>query len=792
MSAVASPRPEPSPREGRPLAAWGERVRRWLKAFLSHQALARRGDAQRRLGVLFERSGEGLLICGREGQIVACNAVAAAMFGEPPAALVGQPVAGRIVQGETGGSACLRGGEAQARRADGTLLPVEMRLSELPGPPRAQWLVQLRDLSDRRRAEDRLLRLANFDSLTGLPNRALFRDRLAGAMERARRTGAPMALMFLDLDRFKVINDSLGHETGDKLLQHVGAMLTKCLRSGDSVVRVEQAEPAAPVAHEPFTVSRLGGDEFTVIAEGIGGSDDAALIAQRLLDALAAPFVCGGEEIVVSASIGITTYPTDDVDLDMLVRHTDMAMYRAKSLGRSMFCFFSDDLNAAVTARLSLEGSLRRAIERQEFVLHYQPKAQLASGAITGVEALLRWHCPGRGMVPPDRFIAVLEETGLILPVGAWVIRSALAQLAAWDREGLPPLRLAVNISARQFRHQYLATMVADSLREYGIDPGRLEIEITESLLMEDNEATRTMLANFKHLGLRLALDDFGTGHSSLAYLRRFHLHTLKIDRSFVSALPNNVEDTAIARAVVALGHSMGMSVVAEGVETLGQAKALGELGCEEIQGYLLSRPLPAEEFGPWFHERMRRLNLERYGGIGPGDFARIDINIDDGDVWVNTESPVWQTWAMGSQPASLESGDARSDPRTDPRDAARPGRGRDHGRAPAVARPQSGAAHGGDAAAAAGADPGRRRLGQDAGADHAHRLAARAPARHAGADLRRDVHEQGGQGDAGPAVGDAADQRARHVDRHLPRPGQPLPARPLEAGRAAAKLSDP
>jgi PAS domain S-box-containing protein len=781
MSAVLPSRRNPPDASGSPAPpsagplGWRARLRRWLVARYSPQARLERDATGRRLGALFERSGEGLLICGREGQIVACNPVAAQAFGDAPGQLVGQALAGRVVQPTAAGSRRLHSGHAKLRRADGQLLPVELRFSELPGPPRSQWLVQVRDLSDRQRAEDRLLHLANFDSLTGLPNRALFRDRLAGAMQRARATGQPLALMFLDLDRFKFVNDSLGHETGDRLLQHVGRTLSRCLRGSDALVRsgaAADAEGAGTGSHA-FTVSRLGGDEFTVIAEGIGSSEDAGLIAQRLLDALGAPFVSAGEEIVVSASIGITTYPADDVDLDTLVRHTDMAMYRAKSLGRGMYCFFSDDLSAAVTARLSLEGSLRRALERDEFVLNFQPKANLASGEVTGVEALLRWHCPGRGMVPPDRFIAVLEETGLILPVGAWVIRTALAQLAAWDQEGLPPLRMAVNISARQFRHQYLASLVADSLREYGLEPARLEIEITESLLMEDNEATRTMLANFKRLGLKLALDDFGTGHSSLAYLRRFHLHTLKIDRSFVSALPNNVEDTAIARAVVALGHSMNMNVVAEGVETMEQARALAELGCEEIQGYLLSRPLPAAELGPWMAGRIKAPMHTRFGDA-PSAFQRLDINIDDGEVCVNTEPPRAGAFTFGS----LESAHAN-----------------EHGerrREPAAARAEPGAARGGDAAAAAGADPGRSGFGQDARAHHADRLAAGTRPRLAGAGVRGDLHEQGRQGDADAPVGDAADQRARDVDRHLPRPGQPLLARALEAGRAAAELPDP
>jgi len=442
-----------------------------------------------------------------------------------------------------------------------------------------------------------------------------------------------MALMFIDLDRFKLVNDSLGHEVGDRLLQHVAKTLTQCLRSVDSVGRrvddggtdMAGGMPAGARDDSPFTLSRLGGDEFTVILEAVESAEDAAAVARRILDALNAPFRVGTgvgeEEIVVSGSIGISMFPTDDVDLDGLVRHTDMAMYRSKSLGRGTYSFFSDDLNAAVSARLSLEGSLRRAVERQEFQLHYQPKADLQTGEVTGVEALLRWHRPGHGMVPPDRFIGVLEDTGMILPVGAWVIRAACEQLGQWDKMGLPPLRLAVNLSARQFRHSYLASLIEDSLRENAINPRRLEIELTESLLMEDTEATRAMLESFARLGVRLAIDDFGTGHSSLSYLKRFNIDTLKIDRSFVRSLPDDAEDVAIATAVIALGRSMEMNVVAEGVETDAQADLLRRLGCDEMQGYLLGRPMAAADFLAWYQpfRRSERHRKHAFGRAGLG-----------------------------------------------------------------------------------------------------------------------------------------------------------------------------
>lgn len=546
---------------------------------------------------LFESSGEALVWCTLEGEVRAVNQRAQSLLGRDAAQLKGQTVPVLLRQDDAEGRP-----EADIIRVDGTRVGVGLERVRLSSAAGGGELWRLSDLTDQRDAEQQMLRLTNFDSLTGLPNRELFRDRLKQAMQRSRRSGKAMALMFLDLDRFKVVNDSLGHAVGDALLRHVADTLAGCLRSVDSVLQRPQ---------EGTTISRLGGDEFTVIVEELTGADDAAMIARRMLEALAVPFISGEEEIVVSASIGISMYPTDDVDLDGLLRHTDMAMYRSKSLGRNTFSFFSDDLNTAVQSRMSLEGSLRRAIEREEFVLHYQPKADLKTGEITGVEALVRWNCPGKGMVPPDRFISVLEDTGLILPVGAWVIRKALAEMEQWDRQGLPPINVAVNLSARQLRHQFLTSMIEDTLQQRRIDPSRLELELTESLLMEDTEVTRSMLATFRRMGVRLAIDDFGTGHSSLSYLRRLEVDTLKIDRSFVSETPHDGEACAIASAIVALGNSMQIKLVAEGVETRGQAAFLRERGCNEIQGYLLTRPLPLPQLMEWFrqyeHDRRER-----------------------------------------------------------------------------------------------------------------------------------------------------------------------------------------
>jgi len=563
------------------------------------QALA--ADAQDRLRTLFEVTGEALVWCNRAGKVRAINGPAERLLGRERRAWLGRTPPWQGLADPAAGQPL----HAELRRPDGSTLQVQVQLVTGGAAPTTGPLWRLSDEGAAQRTAREIEKLANYDSLTGLPNRALFRDRLQQAMLRARRHSRPMALMFLDLDRFKLVNDSLGHAVGDALLRHVADKLSASLRESDLVSR-------GPLG--PSTVSRLGGDEFTVILEDLNHSDDAALVARRMLDVLAVPFTSGEEEIVVSASIGISMYPTDDVDLDGLLRHTDMAMYRSKSLGRNTFCFFSDELDTEVQSRLSLEGSLRRAVDNEEFVLHYQPKACLQTGRITGVEALLRWNCPGKGMVAPDRFIPVLEDTGLILPVGAWVIRRALEELEQWDQMGLPPITMAVNLSARQLRQQFLTAMVSDNLQQRGVVPARLELELTESLLMEDTDVTRAMLDGLGKLGVRLAIDDFGTGHSSLSYLRRFQVDTLKIDRSFVSETPSDPDACSVAAAIVALGKSLDMKLVAEGVETFGQAEFLRGLGASEAQGWLISRPLPLHELVAWF----RRYEGERRVGRSP------------------------------------------------------------------------------------------------------------------------------------------------------------------------------
>ena len=568
-------------------------LRRTLDALHREETHARQ-ETEQRLRIVFEHSIEGIVTFGKNGTILTCNPSGGQIFGMSAQALVGRSLPELLPPpGPFDPQAPYASGpfETRVRRGEGEHSPVEVTISETRLTGELQMIAIIRDITERKETQDRLAYLANYDSLTGLPNRILFRDRLGQAMERARRSQRGMGLMFIDLDRFKVVNDSLGHEVGDLLLRHVAELLNGSRRAADTLLR--------GAGDSAFTVSRLGGDEFTVIVEDVG-AEQAAAIAQRILTALGAPFMHAGQEIYISASIGISLYPSDDTDLDGLIRHTDMAMYRSKDLGRNTYNFYSDDMNASVAARLELEANLRHALERDEFVLHYQPKADIATGAITGVEALIRWMRPGFPMVPPDVFITALEDTGMIVPVGAWVIRTACAKLASWDRLGLAPLSLAVNLSARQFRQADLAEMIAGTLRSNGLSANRLELELTESLLMEDNALSAAVLGDFSRMGLRVAIDDFGTGHSSLSYLKRFSVDTLKIDRSFVRDTPHDPEDCAIATAIVALAHSLKLKVVAEGVENRDQLAFLRGLGCDEMQGYLLSRPLPAAQLVAW------------------------------------------------------------------------------------------------------------------------------------------------------------------------------------------------
>jgi diguanylate cyclase (GGDEF)-like protein len=434
----------------------------------------------------------------------------------------------------------------------------------------------LRYAIERKRVEEHLAFLAHYDHLTGLANRALFRDRLNQSLARADRNKNQVALMFLDLDNFKAVNDTLGHDAGDLLLQGVSERLRRCVRKTD-------------------TVARLGGDEFTVILEGITSMQQPAMVAQKILDSLLMPFNLSGHEVFITTSIGITIYPSDSETIKDLLKYADRAMYRAKEHGCNHYQFYAAEMNIRATERLTFRSSLHYALDREELLLHYQPQINLNSGEVVGVEALLRWDLPQYGLLYPERFITLAEETELIAPIGEWVLRTACKQSRQWINEDLSPFRISVNISSRQFRRRELAGKVERILRETDMDPQRLELELTEGTLMENTEASSDTLELLKNMGVRISIDDFGTGYSSLGYLQRFPIDTLKIARTFVKDITTNPDDAAIARAIIALAQSLRLEVIAEGIETTEQLELLRTQGCEIAQGFLLSRPLPAD-----------------------------------------------------------------------------------------------------------------------------------------------------------------------------------------------------
>ncbi|MDC4203907.1 MAG: EAL domain-containing protein [Candidatus Manganitrophus sp.] len=443
-----------------------------------------------------------------------------------------------------------------------------------------------RDVTDWKRAEERLIELAHFDQLTGLPNRTLFQDRLRQALPQASRNGKLVALLFLDLDRFKLVNDSLGHTVGDLLLKEAAGRLTRCVRKSD-------------------TVARLGGDEFIVILTNITSVHDAAKVAQKILDDFSRPFGLQGPELFVTPSIGITLYPFDGDDIDLLLKNADTAMYRAKQMGRNNYQFYSAEMNTATIAQLTLESSLRYALKREEFLIHYQPQVDLKTGRITSVEALLRWQHPSLGLVSPQEFIPIAEETGLIVPIGEWVLRTACAQAAAWQKANLPLMHMVVNLSIRQFKQPQLIETVERILGETGLSARHLGLELTESMLMENEERTVATLTQLNKLGIQISIDDFGTGYSSLRYLKCFPIHILKIDQSFVREIETNATDAAIVTSIIALARNLGLRVVAEGVESAAQLKFLRANGCDGMQGYYFSKPLSSEALekklsAPW------------------------------------------------------------------------------------------------------------------------------------------------------------------------------------------------
>ena len=538
---------------------------------------------------MLETVGQAVIATDLQGQITYWNHAAEALYGWQADDVVGRDIAEIIPMQKTPTQAAeirqriavgeLWAGEFVVQRKDGSVFPAFVTDSPVcddDGVPIGMIGVSV-DISERKQLEQRLLHQAFHDALTGLPNRNLFLDRTRHALSLSRRNDQAVAVLFLDLDNFKIVNDSLGHDVGDQLLVTVAERILGCLREGD-------------------TAARLGGDEFAVLLENLDTAGAAAVVAQRLLEALRSPLNLGGHEMFVTPSIGIAIGTASAELAENLLRDADVAMYTAKRNGRARFEIFEPAMGSTALERLELEQDLRRAIERDELALHYQPVVDLSEGSLAGFEALLRWDHPTRGRIAPDVFIPVAEETGLVVPIGSWALRTACHQLRDWqhawpDSQGI---NISVNLSGRQFKEPGLAKLVAQVLRETGLAPGCLNLEITETIMMADEVGTSAVLRELEQLGVTLAIDDFGTGYSSFGMLRHFPVDTLKIDRSFVDELGAGSDDSVIVAGVVGLAHGLGLRVVAEGVETLGQLERLHDLGCDLGQGYYFARPLPA------------------------------------------------------------------------------------------------------------------------------------------------------------------------------------------------------
>lgn len=476
--------------------------------------------------------------------------------------------------------------EILGRQKNNSNLPIEATISKFYVGEKFFFTIILRDITERRRYEETIRYQAFYDSLTDLPNRLLLKDRISLEISHSKHTNQSLAIMYLDLDRFKLINDTLGHDIGDKLLKEVAARLKSCVNETD-------------------TVARIGGDEFVILLPKITHEENIGNISNKILEAIREPILIDSHELYISTSIGITIYPDDGQDVETLLTNADVAMYRAKEKGKNNFQIYTSALNEKALERLAMENSLRRALEYKEFIVYYQPKVSTETEQIIGMEALIRWQHPNWGLVPPAKFIPLAEETGLIVPIGEWVLRTACAQNKALQNAGLPPLTVAVNLSALQFQLQDLTKMVSTVLEETGLDPHYLELEITESIAMQNVDHTIKMINELKEMGIKFAIDDFGTGYSSLSQLNSFSVNKLKIDKSFVNKIDGLKDHSIIASTVLALGKSMELGIVAEGVENQDQVNFFKLNKCDEMQGYFFGKPMSKEDFQLFYYKKL-------------------------------------------------------------------------------------------------------------------------------------------------------------------------------------------
>ncbi len=567
-------------------------VRKLVKS--EHETLAANimlRDSETRTRAVLDSVDEGIIAIGENGVIEIFNPAAERIFGYSGSEIVGQNVSLLMPEPhrgqhdgylkhylETGESKILGVvREVMGVRKNGASFPLELTASEVRVEARRLYIASARDITARKEVEQHIMYLANHDALTGLPNRNLLQDRIRQAVAQARRSKERGAVLFIDLDQFKTINDSLGHDVGDLLLKAVAERLVSGLRSED-------------------TVARQGGDEFIVVLPRVTNAQDAGTVAQELLDAIAPPYQVKGNELHAGASIGIAIFPDDGEDGDTLLKNSDTAMYHAKEAGRNNYQFFTPGMNQLAAERQSLGTCLRHALARNELLLHFQPMVDMTSGKLMGLEVLLRWQHPEQGLIPPLKFIPLAEETGLIVPIGEWVLKTACLQLKAWQEQGYEVPRLAINLSTRQFRQKALPETIARILDETGVEARFVELEITESILMDNTGEAVETLRKLNDMGLEISIDDFGTGYSSLSYLKRFPIDKLKIDRSFVQDIATDPDDAAIVTAIIALAHSLQMKVIAEGVEEAAQLVFLSRQGCDQYQGYYFSKPLPAAE----------------------------------------------------------------------------------------------------------------------------------------------------------------------------------------------------